>query len=56
MMVSSTCLFVYHVYIWYMWRSVEGVRFPGIGIMDGCEALYWYWELKPAIWKSNISS
>lgn len=29
------------------WKAEEGIRFPGIGVIDSYELPYGYWELNP---------
>ena len=36
------CMYVYHVYIWYPWRSEEGVWPLKTGATDGYELPYQY--------------
>lgn len=42
------CLYVYHVYTWYLWRSEEGFRVPGTRVTVGCELKYGHREPNPS--------
>lgn len=33
-----------HVYAWCLWKSKEGARFPGLGIIGSCEPSYEFWK------------
>lgn len=44
MNVLSTCLFLYHVCAWYVWREVVGSL--GTGFADSCESPYGCWDCK----------
>ena len=35
--VLPACIYVYHMYAWYPWRSEESIRSLGTGVMNGCE-------------------
>jgi hypothetical protein len=28
------CVYVYHIYVWCLWRSEEGIRLPGTKVMN----------------------
>lgn len=47
MNVLSECMFVYYIHAWCSWSSEEGIRFSGIGIIDGCESLCVFCEQNP---------
>jgi hypothetical protein len=34
---SPGCVYMYHVRVWCMWETEEGVRCSGNGVMDDCE-------------------
>ena len=42
-----TC--VYCVCAWCLWKTEEDIRYPGTGIVDGCEPCYRYQELNPGL-------
>ena len=49
--------YLYHMYVWYLQRSEEGIRSPGTGVRDGYEGSCGCWELtlslqkeQPVIW------
>ena len=44
MSVLPECMSEYHLYIWCLCRSEEGIGFPGTGVADGCEPLCGCWE------------
>jgi hypothetical protein len=45
MSILSQCLYVYPVHAWWHRRLKESIRFPGIGLMGGCELTCGHWEL-----------
>ena len=44
--ILSACIFVCHMYDWFLLRSDEGIRCPGTGLRGGCVPPYDCWELK----------
>ena len=42
------CVYVYRMHAWYLWRSKEGVRFPGSEVIDGCEFPWGCWKPNPS--------
>lgn len=36
MNAMPTCVHVYHVHAWCLWKSEEGLRAIGTGASDGC--------------------
>lgn len=44
--VLPACMYVY-THHWCLDKSEEGIRFPEIGVMHGCEPLCGYWKLNP---------
>lgn len=47
MMVLAACVCVYHVCVWYLCRSEEGVGSPRTGVMGGCEPSCGVWGWNP---------
>ena len=35
--ILPSCEFIQHECFWYPWRSEEGIRFPGTGVIDRCK-------------------
>lgn len=42
----TACIYVYKVHVWYLKRSEDNVKTPGIKVRDGCKPPYECWELK----------
>lgn len=40
MSVLIACVSVQHLCAWYSWRTEEGLRSPGIGVVDSYEPPY----------------
>jgi hypothetical protein len=50
MCILPTHISVHHMYVWYLQRSEEDVRFSGItlsAVTDGCEPTWGFWEQNP---------
>jgi hypothetical protein len=45
--VLPVCLSVCYVHTWSLWRSEEGIRYSGTGIIGSCGPLCECWEWNP---------
>ena len=45
--ILHVCMYVHHMCAWCQRRSEEGIRSPGTGVMDSCEAPCRFWESNP---------
>lgn len=44
---------VYHIHVWHLWRSEEGIGVPEIGFTDGWGAPCGFWEQSQDFCKRN---
>lgn len=49
MNILPSCIYVYHVYAWYLRRPEEEVRPLENGFAYGCELLCSFWQLNPGL-------